>query len=127
MHNNGKKSINGEPIDMEQEITVNASYLKEMISQMDKKEEFHERTTENLLTGILKQIYPGINTLERLPINNTIEKLAQVITPMVPAINRQCYRTTGIPEERVIEKVIGNAIMNMEIVTKILAYIAQRT
>ena len=87
------------PIDMEQEITVNASYLKEMISQMDKKGEFHERSTENLLTGILKQMYPGINTLERLPINNTMEKLVQVITPMIPAINRQCYLGHAIPDQ----------------------------
>ena len=52
-----RKNISSQPttsrelIDMKQEITVNASYLKEMISQMDKKGEFHERSTENLLTG----------------------------------------------------------------------------
>ena len=46
---------------------------------------------------------------------------------MIPAINRQCYRTTGIPEEKVIERVIVNSEMNIETVLTILAYIVQRT
>jgi len=72
-------------------------------------------------------MYPGIKTLDQIPITSTMEKLPKVLTPLMTPISRQCYISFLIPENRVIEGAIVNEQMSNGMAIAIIAYIIFKT